>query len=193
MDARPGRVVEVNALGRRRHGDGRHAALLRVGPLEGLGLLLEVRQLRDVEEVLRPRRRVVEVDGLGGLLGVGAHHEALVALGRLGRLHLEGVVVDAGGDSWLVLLRGVLAALGEAPQETRSRIEAGVEGLLQARDLEAALPRVVRILDDDVAVIGRVEVHLHDGGELVRVDPVHDGNDHSGHGDDDTCGTTGLA
>lgn len=89
------------------------------------------------------------------------------------------MIVDARRYLRLGVFRGLLPSLRESSQEPGASVEACVQRLLQARDLEASLSGVVGILDDYVTVIWGVEVYFQDGRELVRVDAIHHRDDQS--------------
>ena len=142
-------------------------AVLGVGAPEVLGEPVEGgqagRQLQLVPPVLAERHGLL-------LAGVAAEHEVGVAPRGLGRVHLEGVVLDPLG----VRRPALPVPLGQSPQQSRTK--AGIWRLLQPRHSLLLLLGFLGVLDDSVPVERGPEVDLEDGGELVRVDEVDDGD-----------------
>ena len=90
-------------------------------------------------------------------LRVRPEHEVGVSPGRLGRLHLEGVVIVSvrmGGSSLPV-------PLGQSPQQARA--QASTRRLLQLGKVLLLLLGLLRVLDDGVPVEGSAKVDLQDG------------------------------
>ena len=102
---------------------------------------------------------------------VRTEHQVRVAPGGLGCLHLVGIVVHTS----VGVGRPALAVpLREPAQQPGAKTSPS--WLLQLGHDLLLLLRLLRVLDDGVPVKGRAEVHLQDGGELVRVDQVDDGH-----------------
>merc|ERR1739844_875012 len=76
-------------------------------------------------------------------------------------------------------------SLGQSSQQAGSQSSTG--RFLKLRKILLLLLRLLRVLNDGVPVEGSAKVDLKDGGELVRVDEVNDG-DSSAHEDTETAG-----
>lgn len=116
-----------------------------------------------------PSSVLLEADSLL-LPRVRPEHEMRVPPRRLGSFHLEGVVVATvgaqGGATFAI-------AFGESAKEAAS--ESGAWGSLEAGNVLLLLS-FMGILDDGMTVEWGSEVNLEDGGELVGVDEVNDGD-----------------